>query len=183
MKKKKRINPIKQALGNPLGIAARRVKLPFSMKLPWAPSANLIWRSLRGGRVYLSPKYREFLEAAYAEYLKQGSPRIDDETPAVQIVLKLFPPSKHAYDVDNRIKPALDALTKLGFWKDDRIVRKITVVANEPVVNGAIVVEIDSFDNEAEETTRRSILSWYGLKPFQKKTKTKKHNKDEEIDE
>ena len=138
---------------------------PISLRLPWAPSANEIWRNLRSGAVYLSPKYRSFLHAAKFEYMAQGSPKING-TPLLQVVLRLFPPSTHSYDVDNRIKPTLDALTKIGLWKDDRYVRKITVVANEAVKNGAIIVEIDEFSNETERKTHETILSWYGLKPL-----------------
>ena len=83
---------------------------------------------------------------------------------------------RRSYDVDNRVKPTLDALTKIGLWKDDRYVRKITVTACEAVKYGAVVVEIDEFANEAELETNKTILSWYGLKPLDSRRKNEQRN-------
>ena len=115
-----------------------------TLKLPWAPSANQIWRNHRAGQVYLSKKYQDFLKLAYYAWLEQGSPTFKEE--AAQVELNLFPPSSRPYDVDNRIKPTLDALTKMGFWTDDRIVRKVTAVASVPVAGGAIIVNVEAFN-------------------------------------
>ena len=147
--------------------AVTQTRLPVTLRLPWAPSANVIWRNLRSGAVYLSPQYRTFLNDAYYAYLAQGKPRVDNGE-LLQVTLRLFPPHRRAYDIDNRIKPTLDALTKIGFWKDDRYVRKITVVANEPVDGGAIVLDVDAFQSDAEKHTSQALLTWHGLKPLTK---------------
>lgn len=145
-------------------------KLPITLRLPWAPSANVIWRNLKNGAVYLSPQYRTFLNDAYCAYLEQGKPRVASGE-LLQVSLKLFPPHKRPYDVDNRIKPTLDALTKLGFWVDDRYVRKITVAANEPVEGGAIIVSIDAFNSDAESHASEALLTFHGLKRLSKENK------------
>lgn len=94
--------------------------------LPWPPSANKIWRNLRGSRgLYLAKEYKRFVDESKIWLWKQGSPRVlGDEN--LEVVIKLYPPTKRGYDVDNRIKPTLDALTKVGFWRDDKIARKVT---------------------------------------------------------
>ncbi len=132
--------------------------MKLTLKLPWAPTANLIWRNnRRTGRTYLSPEYRAFLTNASADYLIQGSPKASSGT-ALQITIRLFPPNRKYYDVDNRIKPVLDALTKIGFWTDDRFVRKVTAIACVPVEKGAVIVEVEPFENEND--------GLYGLQPI-----------------
>lgn len=148
------------------------------IRLPWCPSANEIWRSLRGsGRPYLAPKYRSYLKNVMAFLAAQGGPRFDSKEP-LQITLRLFPPHNRSYDIDNRIKPTLDGLTKSGFWIDDRIVRKLTVIANVPVEGGAVIAEVERYDEELERGYVETLLSWYGLKeltsPKQKRKEIKK---------
>ena len=110
--------------------------------LPWPPSANKIWRNLRGSRgLYLAKEYKRFVDESKIWLWKQGSPRVlGDEN--LEVVIKLYPPTQRGYDVDNRIKPTLDALTKVGFWRDDKIARKVTAIACEPIPGGGAVVEI-----------------------------------------
>lgn len=151
-----------------------------SMLLPWSPSANEIWRSLRGtGRPYLAAKYRTYLKNVLAYYIAQGSPKFIGKEP-LQVTLRLFPPHNRSYDIDNRIKPTLDALTRAGLWIDDRYVRKLTVIAYVPVEKGAVIIEIEPFDEEQENEYIETILSWYGLKRLSKtKRKERKGNQNE----
>lgn len=146
------------------------------VKLPWAPSANQIWRNHRAGQVYLSPKYQDFLKLAYYEWAEQGAPKFNGES--AQVIINLYPPSARPYDVDNRIKPTLDALTKIGFWKDDRIVRKVTAIANAPVERGAIIVEVDTFEDEQNEQASNERLCRLGLRKITKDGKRKKKSQD-----
>lgn len=110
--------------------------------LPWPPSANKIWRNLRGSRgLYLAKEYKRFVDESKIWLWKQGSPRVlGDEN--LEVVIKLYPPTKRGYDVDNRIKPTLDALTKVGFWRDDKIARKVTAIVCDTIPGGGAVVEI-----------------------------------------
>lgn len=111
-------------------------------QLPWGPSANAIWRNGANG-THLSSKYREFLDASLASWYEQGRPRVRGE---LTVHLYLFPPDSRPRDVDNRIKPALDAMTKIGFWEDDRVVKKVSATLCSPVNHGAIVVELFQFE-------------------------------------
>ena len=91
----------------------------------------------------------------------------------MQVTLRLFPPHNRDYDVDNRIKPSLDALTKTGFWLDDRYVRKIVAVDCEPVVGGAVVALVEPFDDSAEREIVNALLCRFGLKRLNENKKTK----------
>lgn len=117
-----------------------------------------------------------------AFYMSQGAPKFAGKEP-LQVALRLFPPHNRFYDIDNRIKPTLDALTKTGLWIDDRYVRKLTVTAYVPVEKGAVVVEIEPYDEERENKYMETILSWYGLKRLESKTKTRKNARRSKSDD
>lgn len=110
--------------------------------LPWSPSVNKIWRSYRN-KVCLSKEYQEFLDSCQLAYLHQGAPKLlERPNEELDVRLYFFPPYRRSYDVDNRIKPVLDALTKVGFWSDDSIVRRISAIKCAPCKSGATVIEI-----------------------------------------
>lgn len=117
--------------------------LPCVIKLPWAPSVNAIWRN-RAKHVYISKRYKEFLEASKCAYWSQKVAPIDGSE-ELYVSISLYPPSRRSYDVDNRAKAILDALTNVGFWPDDKIVKKLTIEKKKPISKGAVVVEVDRF--------------------------------------
>lgn len=127
--------------------------LPCVIKLPWAPSVNSIWRS-RAKQVYISKRYKEFLESSKCAVLAQKIHPIDGSD-ELYVSISLYPPSKRSYDVDNRAKAILDALTNVGFWPDDSIVKKLTIEKKTPVSKGAVIVEVDRFresENDGKES-------------------------------
>lgn len=117
--------------------------LPCVVKLPWAPSVNALWRN-RAKHVYISKRYKEFLAASKCAVLAQKVTPIDGAE-ELYVSIKLYPPSRRSYDVDNRAKAILDALTNVGFWPDDKIVKKLTIEKKKPVSKGVVIVEIDRF--------------------------------------
>ena len=143
------------------------------LRLPWSPSANEIWRNFNGShRPYLAPKYRAFIKNVYKFYIEQGAPKFDDQS-YLQVTLRLFPPHKRNYDIDNRIKPTLDSLTKCGLWKDDRFVRRLAVYACSPVKEGAVIVEIEELDESKDLEHADTLLSWFGLHKLEVKSRKK----------
>lgn len=100
--------------------------IKLTLHLPWPPTANHIWQHARRMN-YLSKEYKSFLELTFFSVRSQ-LPRkhkpLEDE---VRVTILLFPPTNRKYDVDNRVKPILDALTKAGVWEDDSQVRTLTV--------------------------------------------------------
>ncbi|MBQ9874493.1 MAG: RusA family crossover junction endodeoxyribonuclease [Thermoguttaceae bacterium] len=128
------------------------------------------------GRPYLAPKYRQFLKEVEAYYRAQGSPKIKGTDP-LRASIWLFPPHKRSYDVDNRVKPTLDGLTRCGLWIDDRLVRRVEVSGMPPVVGGAILVRIAPFDYQDEKNRALFALTRFPLKkkePTTPKKETKK---------
>ena len=95
----------------------------LKLDLPLPPSTNAIWRSL-GKRVVRSRRYREWLDEADALTLftRAKHSRIDGAF-EVEIVLDA---SRRAGDLDNRLKPILDYLQRLGIVQDDALCQRLT---------------------------------------------------------
>ena len=123
-------------------------------RLPWIPSANRMWET-HGNVTHLSKRYNAALQETQLLWFQQGRPKVQG---LVEVHLYLFPPDFRSVDVDNRTKPTLDMLTKVGFWKDDEIVKYATATLCEPVENGAIIAEVYAFDE-----TRVPSPDKYGL--------------------
>ena len=80
-----------------------------------------------GKRRYRDKNYDAFIELVGYEW-RRVRPRIWDAERRFAIDIRLFYNSKRRYDVDNRVKPILDALTKAGAWTDDSQVDDVRVV-------------------------------------------------------
>ena len=95
---------------------------PITLQIGAAPpTANLIWRNGRG-HSDLSPKAAAFYEVV--GYTVAGR-RIPSEWTAVDVDI-IVRTKQGRGDVDNRIKPVLDALTRAHFWDDDRRVGRVS---------------------------------------------------------
>ena len=78
------------------------------------PTANHIWQA-SGRRQFLSKEATAWNKLVALELAGETAPEAW-RFYRVDIVVE---PRRRQGDVDNRIKPVLDALTKAGFWPDD----------------------------------------------------------------
>lgn len=126
--------------------------------LPYPPSANKLWtvgRSANGrGRTIASAEYSNWLRLVQVWAWRNGGfPRLD--APMYDVEIVFFPPRRGKIDVDNRNKAILDALTRLGVWKDDSLVVRLTTTRGLPAEEPFAVVRItplDSFDVPTPKT-------------------------------
>lgn len=99
------------------------------LTIPFPPTLNHnIGR--RGGRYYQSGEYKSFLTQVGWLWLK-AVPRDWSKESRYSVVVELIYNTRRRYDVDNRVKPILDALTRAGTWNDDAQVDEILVVRGE----------------------------------------------------
>ena len=98
---------------------AARLLLPFPPTLNHDVGVN-------GRRRYLTKEYKGFIEAVGWEWL-QRRPRRWGQDGRFRVELALAYGSNRRWDVDDRVKPTLDALTRAGVWLDDSQVDEITV--------------------------------------------------------
>jgi crossover junction endodeoxyribonuclease RusA len=101
--------------------------------LPYPPSMNGYWRSLRtgrmAGRVLISERGRAFRKDVEAAARLQEIARLEGP---LKVTLWLHPPDRRRRDIDNPIKPLLDALTHAGAWSDDSQIRELRVTMEAP---------------------------------------------------
>lgn len=56
--------------------------------------------------------------------------------------MALYAPTLRKYDIDNRVKSVLDALTHAGVWMDDEQVDRLSVIRCEKTPGGRVLIEI-----------------------------------------
>lgn len=88
------------------------------------PSVNSIWRGGKGGRHFLSPKYKAWKQEAAYKARAQSSKRVSGPY-ALQV--NLVRPDKRRRDLDNSLKVLSDLLVFCGFTDDDSEAQYIEV--------------------------------------------------------
>jgi crossover junction endodeoxyribonuclease RusA len=91
--------------------------VPVIIEIPYPPSVNGIWRGSKGGRHYLSAKYKSWREAAGLMVNAQARGKRVSGPFAVEI--QASRPDKRRRDIDNIVKPILDLLASMGVTPDD----------------------------------------------------------------
>jgi len=99
------------------------------LTIPFPPTLNHnIGRN--GGRYYKTDDYKRFQSQVGLLWLK-ALPPLWSQTARYAVAIELIYDTKRRYDIDNRVKPILDALTQAGVWKDDVQVDMIVVFRGE----------------------------------------------------
>ena len=114
--------------------------------LPWPPSVNHYWRSVpirgrsgRGVRVVLSREGKAYRRDVCAR-LRGHDQRPMESRLHVRVVL--YPPTRRAIDIDNRMKALLDALEHARIYHDDSQIDRLVIERGEVFKGGKAVVEI-----------------------------------------
>lgn len=113
--------------------------------LPYPPSTNRIWRSVRG-RVVQSAEAREWKATAGWSARAAGWTLAVADV-AVEIVLHprltlRGRPSARRVDLDNAIKATMDALNGIAY-EDDRQVVRITASVGHALAGGGLTVAVE----------------------------------------
>lgn len=120
-----------------------------SFTLPWPPSVNAAYRSIRMGRgvrVLLSRAGRDFKERAALELLLQRVPSFGAQR--VSVAANLYPPDRRRIDIDNRAKLMIDALMP-GVIDDDSQIDRLLFERRATVPGGRIDVTVTAIPTEA----------------------------------
>lgn len=92
--------------------------------LPWPPSVNTYYAVVNGRKI-LSKKGRLYKAECKVAMLEQGVKRGLQGDICMTIYAR--PPDSRRRDLDNILKPILDALTEYGAWDDDSQVSDLRI--------------------------------------------------------
>ena len=113
---------------------------PIYLTLSHPPTANTYYRNI-GHRTIISKRGRQFALSVQSDVLTQlGRP--PKLTGRLAVLLRVNSPDKRKRDIDNVVKPSLDALTKAGVWQDDSQLDEIQILRGEIRKPGSLFVEI-----------------------------------------
>lgn len=128
-----------------ISIAIGPLVRSLTLRLPFPPSLNRIWRAVQG-RVVLSAAAREWSSVA-ANALPRG--RVAAPFAGRLAVTLLFrPPSSYGrrrWDIANREKLLCDLLTKLRVWVDDEQIDTLLILRGEPFEKGCVDILIQEY--------------------------------------
>jgi Holliday junction resolvase RusA-like endonuclease len=117
----------------PIGAPLSPKKLIYSLFVDGEPKAQPRPRKGRYGNFYNPPTADAWREALQISFLMNRKPMI--ESRIVDLKINFFfhregmsaekVPHSGKPDIDNLIKPVMDALTAIGIWKDDCMVNTV----------------------------------------------------------
>lgn len=112
----------------------------YELHLPWPPTVNSYYKKGRYG-VRISEQGRKFRAEVLEEVEQQfGTFETIDYRMLVETIM--YPPDKRKRDLDNYMKPLLDALTEAGVWLDDSLIDQEPVYRGVQVYAGKIAMRI-----------------------------------------
>ena len=116
----------------------------LSIWLPWPPSVNNYFPVV-GGRHIKSAKGRSYCAAVTALC---AANRLAGTFPTqrVQVAILASPPNLARRDLDNLLKPILDALTAAQVWGDDSQVDELAIRRGPVVKDGLVNVRITTME-------------------------------------
>jgi crossover junction endodeoxyribonuclease RusA len=106
--------------------------------LPLSPSINHYF-ARSGNRTYLPAKVREYRQQVQDIVAAAGHDTLEGR---LSVFMAIHMPSRRRSDIDNYAKGSLDALTHAGVWLDDSQVDELTLVRQEIIKGGRMVVLI-----------------------------------------
>lgn len=108
------------------------------LTLPYPPTVNHYWGQL-GSRKFLGKKGKEFREAVFICSLNARKGRLNAR---LHMEVYLYPPDNRKRDVDNVLKPLLDALEHAGVYENDSQIDKLCITRMEVTKGGSCGVKI-----------------------------------------
>jgi crossover junction endodeoxyribonuclease RusA len=110
----------------------------INLILPYPPSVNHYW-GVSGKQRFLGKKGKEFRQAVAEACLDLEVKTMEGN---VSVFVALWPPDKRTRDIDNTIKPLLDAMEHAGVYENDCQINQLHVVRKDPIKGGACAVVI-----------------------------------------
>jgi crossover junction endodeoxyribonuclease RusA len=118
----------------------------IKLKLPYPPTVNHYWGQL-GSKKFLGKKGKEFREAVFLCSLNARKGVLNER---LHMEVYLYPPDKRKRDVDNVLKPLLDALEHANVYENDSQIDKLCVTRMEVAKDGYCEVTISEIIQDVQ---------------------------------
>ncbi len=121
----------------------------IELTLPLPPSTNHYYRNLHG-KTLISKRGRAYRKevAKYCAIQLAGDNRRLPLTDRLSVFVLAQFPDRRRTDLDNRLKPLLDALTHADVWQDDSQVDALVIVRGEISRPPSVTVTIGRRDGD-----------------------------------
>jgi crossover junction endodeoxyribonuclease RusA len=132
----------------------------LTLTLPYPPSINTYYRHPSSGplagRHLISQQGRNYQRDVAILSRRELRPPHLPAHGKMAVDITLSPPDKRKRDIDNPIKPLLDALTRAGIWKDDSQVSDLHVRWGHAGTPGPATITITLHSESNEKPSRRN---------------------------
>jgi len=108
----------------------------LELSLPYPPSVNTYW-GFQGHRRFLTDRAVDFKKAV-AHWVSLSG--VNFGKARLEVTIITHAPDRRARDIDNIVKPTLDALVQAGLFDDDSQVDLLTVRRGAVIKGGKAVV-------------------------------------------
>lgn len=108
----------------------------IKLSLPFPPSVNHYWGQF-GKQRFIGKKGKEFRLAVAEACLEEEVQALEGP---LSIHITLFPPDRRARDIDNVIKPLLDAMEHAGCFENDNQITELHIMRKDAQKGGSCVV-------------------------------------------
>lgn len=121
----------------------------IELTLPYPPSVNHYKRvgrltTTKNGKIY-QPRVNSSATTRfyYEVWMKVRGMKIEGLGEAdIHLDLEVYPPDKKKRDIDNILKPTIDALMNSGLFKDDSQISRLVVTRKSIMKHGQIIAII-----------------------------------------
>lgn len=111
----------------------------LTLDIPWPPTVNHYWVQ-KGVRRFLSERALTFRREVWASFSESKHKGFGPKQ-SLHVSVLLYPPDKRKRDIDNVVKPTLDALQHACVFEDDNQVSALTIT-RMPMYTGRATVTI-----------------------------------------
>ena len=122
--------------------------MKYLLQLPLPPSLNSYYGhhcKHNYATVYIKTKGKEYRKTVLDYIIKNNLQLRANVALTLNIVIN--PSSNRIWDLDNRLKATLDALTEAEVWNDDSLIYKMTIEKGEKTKEGGIMMEISAYNS------------------------------------